>query len=902
MEYPSPAVGKNAGAYRPGHKPPPIPINTSISNGFSASPLSASPRPSLPFLEKYAKMTKTSSPPAPLPLPQSNSDRQDQASASYGAHQYQQQEQQLPRSSSHYQREQNDYFMPKVPAEDRFAVAAAFAAATATSAHQQQNRQSQSVVRSYAAPRAKTPTESTASSTSYSLPNSSFPSRTSLYNQPAVPQKSSARTPSMASVHALGGQGNQGYDYNRRSKSSLGNNTEQSPSASSDVASRDRERDRIRERANRSAPPIPEYGPQYSHQIPTPAAPMPVRSGSSASVASAVRERKANRGRSNTMLSEQSEITLRSEPIRSRTLESNTTTTTSDRYGRSERERAREREKEQPLTPSSSRSEGRSRRLQDAASAYKTPSPPVSLRGDDGDNLAVAVPTKGSAYRPPTPPEIASPIPTRGRRPSIAQPSTRKGTGGSDQFDALMEDLLQQIDTLPKTSSPSLRNSTRNSTRDSTRRSRSRSLAPENGGRSPMLMDEHAVAPPIPRLPTLPSSNNSDMIMGGPRSDSPSTASTRSQQRRLERERSERSALSARENGSGSPRPRRERSDSNREGTRDRESIRDRDRTRSSSSTTLSSRSRSAHPSSSPNAAPVASLPERIGGGNHTCQGCQYEIHSSESHRSIKMNRVGDFHAECFKCARCRTTLDSARHAHEFEGRLYCGKDYSRMVEREKEKEKLRIQRRRLPTCAGCDGSIHSDETTVYALGQTWHDHHLQCYHCRKPIVQPSNGSGQPGHVEKNGRVYCSADFADLFLPKCRGCNKPVEKEAVSAQDGKLEGKWHTACFGCHTCQRPFPDKSFYVFGDAPYCRRHYHKMNKSLCKSCDEPIEGACAQTVEGWRYHPNCFSCAECRTPLADVYYSFENKAYCERDIAIIQRTRNVRAERRRTFFSKV
>ncbi|KAF9136345.1 hypothetical protein BGW39_000061 [Mortierella sp. 14UC] len=79
--------------------------------------------------------------------------------------------------------------------------------------------------------------------------------------------------------------------------------------------------------------------------------------------------------------------------------------------------------------------------------------------------------------------------------------------------------------------------------------------------------------------------------------------------------------------------------------------------------------------------------------------------------------------------------------------------------------------------------------------------------------------------------------------------------------------------------------------------------MNNSLCKTCDEPIEGPCAQTVEGWRFHPHCFSCTECRTPLTDVYYNFENKAYCERDIAIIQRSRNnVRAERRRTFFGKV
>jgi hypothetical protein len=44
------------------------------------------------------------------------------------------------------------------------------------------------------------------------------------------------------------------------------------------------------------------------------------------------------------------------------------------------------------------------------------------------------------------------------------------------------------------------------------------------------------------------------------------------------------------------------------------------------------------------------------------------------------------------------------------------------------------------------------------------------------------------------------------------------------------------------------------------------------------------------------------ECKVALSDVYYNFENQAYCEKDIMVIQRTRNVRAERRKTFFGKV
>ncbi|KAF9951819.1 hypothetical protein BGZ65_005728, partial [Modicella reniformis] len=80
----SPSSGLKAGAYKPGYKPPPIPINSPqpgspALNGFNSSlsgppvpnspsrPSTASPRPALPFLEKYAKKNKsaTSSPPLP---------------------------------------------------------------------------------------------------------------------------------------------------------------------------------------------------------------------------------------------------------------------------------------------------------------------------------------------------------------------------------------------------------------------------------------------------------------------------------------------------------------------------------------------------------------------------------------------------------------------------------------------------------------------------------------------------------------------------------------------------------------------------------------------------------------------------------------------------------------------
>lgn len=395
-----------------------------------------------------------------------------------------------------------------------------------------------------------------------------------------------------------------------------------------------------------------------------------------------------------------------------------------------------------------------------------------------------------------------------------------------------MDDLIQEINVLPT--------SGRDSTRPaSAHRSRSRPNIPEfgiNGGSSASLRS--GSPPPTPGLPKLAS--GSDSIRS----------------HRSGRERSERSERSERDRGD---REHRDRSDRDRErerGDRDRERAAgvgersERDRERSDRDRERSHRSdRERAERSSATSRTRSRSTNRRGGVQH-CEGCKHDIQPQEAGDVIKMAH-GDYHPECFKCARCRRPIESARQGHEYEGRLLCEKDYQRMLEKEAQRSgqpsstsgrerSERSERSRNANCAGCDGPIQKGETPVYALGQSWHEHHLSCYQCKKPIQQ------SVGHVEKNGRIYCPRDFGELFLPKCRGCGLPVEKEAVCAQDGKLEGKWHAACFGCQTCKKPFPDKSFYVYGDAPYCRRHYHKLNNSLCKSCDQPIEGPCAQTME--------------------------------------------------------
>ncbi|KZT57010.1 hypothetical protein CALCODRAFT_418532, partial [Calocera cornea HHB12733] len=137
--------------------------------------------------------------------------------------------------------------------------------------------------------------------------------------------------------------------------------------------------------------------------------------------------------------------------------------------------------------------------------------------------------------------------------------------------------------------------------------------------------------------------------------------------------------------------------------------------------------------------------------------------------------------------------------------------------------------------------------------------------------------------IQREGSgVLCERDWKEMYLPKCRRCELPIERHAVSSSDGQLKGKYHRDCFSCDACKKPFPDKTFYVFDGKPYCAYHYHAKNGSLCASpaCGEPIEGACAVTHSGLRYHPEHLVCDDpgCGEKLED-YWEVAGRKLCER-----------------------
>lgn len=114
----------------------------------------------------------------------------------------------------------------------------------------------------------------------------------------------------------------------------------------------------------------------------------------------------------------------------------------------------------------------------------------------------------------------------------------------------------------------------------------------------------------------------------------------------------------------------------------------------------------------------------------------------------------------------------------------------------------------------------------------------------------------------------------------CKACGDPITGKSVSSADGRLTGRYHKACFVCATCSEPFTSATFYVHDDKPYCEQHYHQVNGSLCGTCGGGIEGQYLADDTDQKYHPTCFSCADCRMPLRDGYFEVAGKFYCERD----------------------
>ncbi|XP_034058624.1 LIM homeobox transcription factor 1-beta-like [Gymnodraco acuticeps] len=116
---------------------------------------------------------------------------------------------------------------------------------------------------------------------------------------------------------------------------------------------------------------------------------------------------------------------------------------------------------------------------------------------------------------------------------------------------------------------------------------------------------------------------------------------------------------------------------------------------------------------------------------------------------------------------------------------------------------------RQQAVCEGCSRII-SDRFLMRVNDTSWHERCLQCAACQQPLTNTC--------YSRDTRLYCRADYQQLFSSKCSGCLESISPSAFVMR--ALDSVFHLSCFCCCVCERQLSKGDEFVLRD-----------NQLLCK-----------------------------------------------------------------------
>ncbi|EJS42847.1 pxl1p [Saccharomyces arboricola H-6] len=143
---------------------------------------------------------------------------------------------------------------------------------------------------------------------------------------------------------------------------------------------------------------------------------------------------------------------------------------------------------------------------------------------------------------------------------------------------------------------------------------------------------------------------------------------------------------------------------------------------------------------------------------------------------------------------------------------------------------------------------------------------------------QASSDAGTIGHSPCASHL--ESEPTEIKYPPgegpCRACGLEVTgKRMFSKKENELSGQWHRECFKCVECGIKFNKHvPCYILCDTPYCQKHYHQENHSICKVCSNFIEGECLENDKVERFHVDCLSCFLCKAAITNDYFIFNGE----------------------------
>ncbi|XP_014018216.2 LIM domain kinase 1 isoform X1 [Salmo salar] len=117
---------------------------------------------------------------------------------------------------------------------------------------------------------------------------------------------------------------------------------------------------------------------------------------------------------------------------------------------------------------------------------------------------------------------------------------------------------------------------------------------------------------------------------------------------------------------------------------------------------------------------------------------------------------------------------------------------------------------------------------------------------------------------------------AGRSLPVCAGCRQRIYDEQYLQA---LNTDWHTVCFRCCECSASL-SHWYYEKEGRLFCKKDYWAKFGELCHGCNDPITTGLIMVAGEQKYHPECFTCRNCRAFIGDgdTYALVErSKLYC-------------------------
>ncbi|KAL0615871.1 LOW QUALITY PROTEIN: LIM domain-binding protein 3 [Plecturocebus cupreus] len=174
----------------------------------------------------------------------------------------------------------------------------------------------------------------------------------------------------------------------------------------------------------------------------------------------------------------------------------------------------------------------------------------------------------------------------------------------------------------------------------------------------------------------------------------------------------------------------------------------------------------------------------------------------------------------------------------------------------------------RTPLCGHCNNVIRGP--FLVAMGRSWHPEEFNCAYCKTSLADVC-------FVEEQNNVYCERCYEQFFAPICAKCNTKIMGEVMHA----LRQTWHTTCFVCAACKKPFGNSLFHMEDGEPYCEKDYINLFSTKCHGCDFPVEAG-DKFIEalGHTWHDTCFICAVCHVNLeGQPFYSKKDRPLCKK-----------------------